>query len=211
MWLYYLVSTLNVLSFFFIRDIKQRSEFYKTGFNAQCFELFLYKIVKRNKENGAKVSMLNVLSFFFMWIILLVSIFLLALFRCSMFWAFSLWNISITQAYLLCVSMLNILSFFFICIFDLLSCSTKAVSMLNVLSFFFIEIEKAIALSIQEFRRSTFWAFSLYSSCRWRRQFSSCFDAQCSELFLYELIEYASAYGFFGFDAQCSELFLYNL
>gem|GEM_PF-5225443 len=66
MWLYYLVSTLNVLSFFFIRDIKQRSEFYKTGFNAQCFELFLYKIVKRNKENGAKVSMLNVLSFFFM-------------------------------------------------------------------------------------------------------------------------------------------------
>ena len=111
-------------------------------------------------------------------------------FRCSMFWVFSLWDS--------------------ICNLSNGKTAGFDAQCFELFLYYRLDFYDTI-LRCKKFRRSTFWAFSLYSSCRWRRQFSSCFDAQCSELFLYELIEYASAYGFFGFDAQCSELFLYNL
>ena len=61
-------------------------------FDAQRFELFLYKI-KRKYANTKwnKVSMLNVLSFFFMKLEAITSTCMWK-FRCSMFWAFSLWS-----------------------------------------------------------------------------------------------------------------------
>ena len=129
---------LNILSFFFMRDIKQRSEFYKTGFDAQCSELFLYT---------------NWISKPTVWY----------MFRCSTFWAFSL----SFKSWMLCdecwewVSMLNVLSFFFISsdngkCYHLL----QEVSMLKVLSFFFIYYKNGKD-NLRKFRCSIFWAFSL--------------------------------------------------
>ena len=64
--IYVCVSMLNVLSFFFINAYGFFESVKKIGFDAQCFELFLYL----RKEFwlwtwGERVSMLNVLSFFF--------------------------------------------------------------------------------------------------------------------------------------------------
>ena len=106
--------------------------------------------------------MLNVLSFFFIetiWHPVMIG----DVFRCSMFWAFSLY------------SLLNISDQYNI-----------SVSMLNVLSFFFIVLLVVVRPLTTVFRCSTFWAFSLYWIIGEQSQpIEICFDAQCSELFLY--------------------------
>ena len=136
-------------------------------------------------------------------------------FRCSMFWAFSLYytmTYKLTLAdfgfdaqcfelflylspELRCfiekqVSMLNVLSFFFIYgFFEPTKKVGKKVSMLNVLSFFFMGLDwKTNRTARKMFRCSMFWAFSLSS-----------------------VAVSLSGYDFTGFDAQCFELFLYNL
>ena len=76
----------------FLYDLQRPScKVWRKCFDAQCFELFLYmkKICSRRFVN-MQVSMLNVLSFFFILDPELLTEFSNLVFRCSMFWAFSL-------------------------------------------------------------------------------------------------------------------------
>ena len=123
---------------------------------------FIHEIHFNYEWINWEVSMLNVLSFFFIetiWHPVMIG----DVFRCSMFWAFSLY------------SLLNISDQYNI-----------SVSMLNVLSFFFIVLLVVVRPLTTVFRCSTFWAFSLYWIIGEQSQpIEICFDAQCSELFLY--------------------------
>ena len=82
--------------------------------------------------------------------------------------------------------------------------------MLNVLSFFFIDTEWGQRLVNDLFRCSMFWAFSLLSKEVWEQSslLTLRFDAQCFELFLYDLVEYAEANGVLF---RCSMFWAFSL
>ena len=110
------------------------------------------------------------------------------------------------------VSMLNVLSFFFIYRWSWLRVFRRShVSMLNVLSFFFIETIWHPVMIGDVFRCSMFWAFSLCTEAgivMWKWEGFRCsifwaFSLWCTRL-------YITALELSRFDAQCSELFLYD-
>ena len=160
-----LVSMLNVLSFFFMLVFLICLVAVQKRFDAQRFELFLYKVqgdlwqrriesfdaqrfelfLYRSQENHLVEVLEQSFRCSTFWAFSLYSpnnnlCMTGSMFRCSIFWAFSLLNFTFSNGKAqLNVSMLNFLSFFFI------------VPVRNAFSFY----------TMYTFRCSIFWAFSL--------------------------------------------------